>query len=198
MSKYKYKYSPGILEGLYYMIVTVDDKNEKLFEEMGKNGYRLVEFNWLRGWKFEQAPPGEYTYSIDINDDTDPSWVTRSPQMKSSWVEYEEIFVSGGWEYVCSKSGCHIFRAPKGTRPIYTDNDGLAEKYAKQRTTYIWQLFVNLLGGIFCIALIWYNSLHEYIWGAFGGLGAFCLFMAGITGCKALNKHHKIKSLRRR
>lgn len=45
--------------------------------------------------------------------------------------EYVEMFELGGWEYVCSQYNMHIFKAPAGTKPIYSDNETKKEKYIR-------------------------------------------------------------------
>ena len=189
MGKYKYKGIPGIFEWLFYTSGgTVDDKKEKQFEEMEKEGYRLVDFHALRGWQFEQAAPRNYIYSFDVNRDVHPNLTHR----KSEWMEYNGIFAGAGWEYVCSKGDCHIFRAPSGTPPIYSDNEGLAAKYSQQRRMYIWQIFANVVFGIFFIYVSFLPDVtYNHI---FGGLGVFFMVSAVIIGRKALAKNRNMRA----
>lgn len=85
-----------------------------------------------KGWLLESFAPFGYTlrkgeaqnliYSVDYQMDAD--------------ADYFALFEEAGWKKVCSAGGegaFHIFSAPPGTRPIYTDQDSLIERYERER-----------------------------------------------------------------
>jgi len=92
-----------------------------MFEKMSGQGY-LLKKRFPFAWQFVSSEPGEYSFSADY------SWFVRVSEFET----YKEIFASAGWEYMCSYDYHHIFRAPKGTKPIYTDTDTLASKFKRK------------------------------------------------------------------
>ena len=125
MGKHKYKFGYGFANGLD----SSEQRAIKLFEEMALQGYRL-EKRYPFFWRFAPAEPGEYSFSVDF------AWIASTAEFEA----YKEIFAGGGWEYVCTCDGQFIFRAPKGTRPIYTDKDALLCKYKRKIIINIVQL----------------------------------------------------------
>ncbi|WHT48606.1 DUF2812 domain-containing protein [Sporosarcina thermotolerans] len=45
--------------------------------------------------------------------------------------EYFEMFAYAGWTHVCSDYNMHIFKANKGTTPIYSDTESSKEKIVR-------------------------------------------------------------------
>ena len=152
MMKHKYKYGNGLA---YY-----EGKDVAMLEEMAAKGYAFVKVNGLGFYKFRKAQPEECMYSIDFAD------VSKK---NKDFQQYVEIFEAGGWEYVTSMENIHYFKAPKGTKPIYTDGGSMAEKYDNMRKICVRSLVV---GGIFtaiCIAL--YAVLQWYFLIPLAGVG---------------------------
>ncbi|MCY8068388.1 DUF2812 domain-containing protein [Bacillus haynesii] len=111
MKQIKYMMS----EGLAFS----EEKDMKKLSEMASKGWMLDSFAFM-GYKLKKGEPKNVTYSIDYQDiDED------------SFEGYIEMFVAAGWEHVCSRHRMHVFAAPPGTSPIYTDRSTLIEKYKR-------------------------------------------------------------------
>src|SRR5699024_10976083 len=82
-------------------------------------GWHLKKLSFL-GYRLEKGIPEDVIYTIDyrlLDEDDAP--------------EYFEMFSLTGWEHVCSDYNMHIFKAPKGTKPIYSDVDTTKDKYSR-------------------------------------------------------------------
>lgn len=85
--------------------------------EYAKKGW-ILEKTQFTGYQLKKEKPQNLIYSIGIED---------SPN-----EEYFRLFKESGWTHVCSNGHMHFFKAPLGTTPIYTDQEGLIEKYKIQ------------------------------------------------------------------
>ena len=93
-----------------------------MFEEMALQGYHLDKRLPFM-WRFYVAEPVEYSYSADYY------WIARPSEFEA----YKTLFANAGWSYICSDyEGHHIFRAHKGTTPIYTDKDTLSAMFKRK------------------------------------------------------------------
>lgn len=93
-------------------------------ENLRKNslkGWHLKKFSFL-GYQLEKGEPDDVIYAIDYH------LLEEEEQL-----EYFHMFELTGWEHVCSEHDMHIFKAPHGTMPIYTDSDTTKEKYRRLR-----------------------------------------------------------------
>jgi hypothetical protein len=105
-----------------------------MFEEMAQQGYLLVKRSPF-AWKFTLSESADYSFSLDC------FWFIKT----SEFEEYKAIFSSAGWEYVCSHDCQHIFYAPKGTKPIYTDNETLSAKFKRK---FAFNIFLAICSSI--------------------------------------------------
>lgn len=126
------------------------DKLSKLSEE----GWMLERFS-LFGFGFivRKGAAHKRTYCLDIQ---------HVPQKNEK--EYRDIFVEGGWNYVCSAGDMHIFAAEPGTGPIHTDRTTLYEKYSKiARTSKIFALVMTLLTLLTCALMYLSDKIWNHI-----------------------------------
>ncbi|MFF2481079.1 DUF2812 domain-containing protein [Paenibacillus sp. NPDC058071] len=82
-----------------------------------------------KGWVLESFAPFGY-------------WLRKSEALEVVYEvdycekpdeEYYAIFEAAGWTHVCSAGeSFHIFRAPTGTQPIYTDKASVIERYERE------------------------------------------------------------------
>ncbi|MBW7475450.1 DUF2812 domain-containing protein [Paenibacillus oenotherae] len=85
---------------------------------------RLAAKGWLLesfasfGYYVRRGEPQQLVYSVDYNK-------VEHDELR----DYVELFEASGWTKVCSQERIHIFSAPAGTKPIYTDSDTKSEKY---------------------------------------------------------------------
>lgn len=94
-----------------------EGKEMETLSKESKEGWLLYKFGIL-GYKLKKAAPQKLQYSIDYRSNADE--------------EYFSYFKEAGWTHACSiGNAAHIFSAPEGTAPIYTDNTE-SEKYISQ------------------------------------------------------------------
>ncbi|HCX65598.1 MAG TPA: DUF2812 domain-containing protein [Eubacteriaceae bacterium] len=69
----------------------------------------------ILSYRLLKGSPEDLEFSVDYQTEVDQ--------------DYFQLFESAGWKHVCSISGeIHIFSAPEGTKPIYTDTSTELEK----------------------------------------------------------------------
>ena len=118
MGKYRYRFGYSFANG----IESYEQRALKMFEEMALQGYRL-EKRLPFIWRFGIAEPEKHSFSADYY------WIAKPSEFEA----YKGLFANAGWNYVCSDfDGHHIFAAPKGTKPIYTDKDTLSAKFKRR------------------------------------------------------------------
>lgn len=84
-----------------------------------KKGWALESFAPL-GYKLRRSDPQNIIYSIDYQKGADD--------------EYFEFFEAAEWKHVCSIGNeIHVFSAPEGTKPIYSDKSTEIEKYEREK-----------------------------------------------------------------
>ncbi|MEH7253686.1 DUF2812 domain-containing protein [Neobacillus niacini] len=111
MRKVKYIPSGGLA---FY-----EEKEMKKLAKYAKEGWILEKFAGL-GYKLRKEESKDIEYSLDYQKEADD--------------EYFTFFEAAGWSHVCSAGNeIHIFSAPTGTKPIYTDKPTTVEKYEREK-----------------------------------------------------------------
>lgn len=108
----KVKYIPN--NGLAFY----EEKEMKKLAEYAKEGWILEKFAGLT-YKLRKGESQDIEYSLDYQKNADE--------------EYFALFEAAGWSHVCSSDEIHIFKAPRGTKPIYTDRPTIIEKYEREK-----------------------------------------------------------------
>ncbi|HZG73628.1 MAG TPA: DUF2812 domain-containing protein, partial [Chondromyces sp.] len=86
-----------------------EEKEMKKLADYAKQGWILEGFAGL-GYKLKKSEPQNIVYSLDYQQEADQ--------------EYFSYFETAGWSHVCSAGKeIHIFSAPAGTEPIYSDRE---------------------------------------------------------------------------
>lgn len=116
-----------------------EHKDMKKLSRWAAKGWHLESFA-LFGYRLRKGDPKQVTYCVDYND-------VKADDME----EYEELFEAGGWARVCSSGNIHIFAAPEGTKPIYTDKETNYEKYRKAARSIAPLLVVPLITALLII-----------------------------------------------
>lgn len=93
-----------------------EEKDMKKLSKLAKEGWILDSFKNL-SYKLKKSEPQDLIYCVDYNDN------------KEDLDAYFDIFEDSEWEHVCSMECYHFFKAPSGTKPIYTDEETLSSKY---------------------------------------------------------------------
>jgi hypothetical protein len=104
-------------------------KDLKQLKKFAAEGWLVKRYKGM-GYELEQGEPEEVDYSIDIHH------LARDEE-----DEYFSMFEFAGWAHVCSSYDTHLFKAPVGTKPIYSDSKTKAEKLLrlqKSITPAIW------------------------------------------------------------
>ncbi|QTD40303.1 DUF2812 domain-containing protein [Sporosarcina sp. Te-1] len=111
MTRTKYIYSGG-------WAFTEQQDMDRL-REHAREGW-LLDHVQFAGYVLRKGEPQDLEYSLDYQKHADE--------------EYFSIFEMSGWTHVCSVGNeTHIFSAPAGTVPIYTDKMTTVEKYKRQK-----------------------------------------------------------------
>lgn len=88
---------------------------EKL-SRYAKEGWILEGISRVSFYKLRQDKPQDIEYSLDYQEE--------------ATKEYFDLFTEAGWTHVVSIGNLmHIFSAPAGTKPIYTERTSEVEKY---------------------------------------------------------------------
>lgn len=120
----------------------------QMLSEYASKGWILCKFGFL-GYKLKKAKSEQLQYSLDYRNSPDK--------------EYFLYFEEAGWHHVCSIGNTlHIFSAPEGTKPIYTDSVTESEKYIIQYESIKKVAIPSLLCSILLIALV-LIAKHNYI-----------------------------------
>ncbi len=107
----KYKYLPNM--GLAF-----NEKGEmKKLEDQSLKGWHFKKFSCFGFlYKLQEGPKSNNIYSIDYNYNPDK--------------EYYSYFAHSGWDHITSYSNAiHVFTAPHGTKPIYSNSNDETIKY---------------------------------------------------------------------
>ena len=101
-----------------------EEREMKKLSKMAAKGWLLESFAFA-GFTLRRGEPQELIYCLDVQ--------TLSADEKE---EYDETFRAGGWQPVCSVENMHIFSAAPGTKPIYSDQNSLQEKYIRANVMF--------------------------------------------------------------
>lgn len=93
----------------------------KVLKKFAAKGWIVKRHKGL-GYELEKGGPELVDYGIDIRNLAD-----------GDKDEYFAMFEFAGWEHVSSSYDTHLFKAPVGTTPIYSDNTSKAEKLLRLR-----------------------------------------------------------------
>ncbi|WP_017728792.1 DUF2812 domain-containing protein [Halalkalibacterium ligniniphilum] len=106
-----------------------EEKDMEKLRRFSLKGWHVSDFKFM-GYTLEKGESSDYIYSVDY----------RSFK-EDEEEEYFDFFSSSGWSHIASEGYIHLFRAPPGTKPIYSDRDTSVEKYE------------NLIGSMKCLAI---------------------------------------------
>ena len=132
-----------------------EEKDIQMCEEFAASGYRLSSV-FFGLYKFERALPEECDFSVDFTD------IKASD---ADFGEYLASFAKAGWQYTCSCSSLHFFRAPKGNAPMFSNNADLSRKYVKMRNLSTWCVIAGIftaLGSFLFSRIFPYPIYHMF------------------------------------
>ncbi|MCM3767045.1 DUF2812 domain-containing protein [Neobacillus niacini] len=175
MKKVKYVPSGGLA---FY-----EEKEMLKLGKYAKEGWILEKFAGL-GYSLRKGEPQDIQYSLDYQKDADE--------------EYFAIFEAAGWSHVCSEGNeIHIFSAPTGTKPIYTDKPTIVEKYEREKK----QMGKTALPFFISTVVFWLLSFLTN-WGMvpkilFQVMGLISLVILVFPGLPYLSYQYKLLKLRK-
>ena len=119
MTKTKYVVSGGIAFS--------EKKDLQVLKKFAAEGWIVKRYKRM-GYELENRSPELVDYSIDIRN------LAYEDEDKD---EYFAMFEFAGWEHVCSRYDTHLFKAPVGTTPIYSDTSSKADKLLRMRKSVV-------------------------------------------------------------
>ncbi|NRD78280.1 DUF2812 domain-containing protein [Bacillus sp. BRMEA1] len=110
MKKTKFVFSGGL--------AFTEEEDMKKLSEYAEKGWLLESFVPF-GYKLRKGSPQNLVYNFDYQRIIDD--------------EYLAFFEAAKWSHVCSIGNhIHVFCAPEGTEPIYSDDTTIIEKYNRE------------------------------------------------------------------
>ncbi|ALC89270.1 hypothetical protein AM500_05325 [Bacillus sp. FJAT-18017] len=153
-----------------------EEKDMEKLGELAQEGWIFDKFYFL-GYKLKKSSPQDLQYAIDYR--------------KGADQDYFAYFEEAGWKHEGSSGDyIHLFSAPKGTAPIYTDKPSILEKYENEKKSMGKAALITLLINI-CIVVAYnfvasleiFNSNEMIIKSVFALLqlvGVICLVFTGL------------------
>ena len=166
-------------------LVDTENKNRKTYITT-KKGWFLYKFGFL-GYKLEKGKPQDIQYSLDYTNEADE--------------EYYSYFEAAGWLHVCSIGNkIHIFSAPEGTKPIYTDKTTNIEKYENQYSQMEKVALPSLILFILSFSLSMLAK-YSYIPRTLGNISIILMFISLVatifSGLPCISYYFKVKRLKK-
>lgn len=178
MKKVKYVPSGGL--------AFFEEKEMKKLSKYAKKGWILESFAGL-GYKLRKGEHQIIEYSLDYQKEVDD--------------EYFAYFEEAGWSHVCSAGDeIHIFRAPTGTKPIYSDKPTTIEKYEREKRRMgkvAFPFFIFTIIFMFLSVLSNYGWLSENIGNLFELLGIVSLIILIFPGIPYISYRYKLNKLQK-
>ncbi|OCA87779.1 hypothetical protein A8F94_08010 [Bacillus sp. FJAT-27225] len=168
MAKTKYVASGGL--------AFEEEKDMEKLENLARKGWTFDKFYFL-GYKLKKSSPQDLQYAIDYRKEADQ--------------DYFAYFAEAGWRHEGSSGDyIHLFSAPKGTAPIYTDKPSILEKYENEKSSMGKAALITLLINI-CIAAVYsfvitldffhtYESTIKIVFAIVQLLAVICLVFTGL------------------
>lgn len=178
MKKIKYVPSGGL--------AFFEEKDMKKLSNYAKEGWILESFAGI-GYKLRKGEPRNIEYSLDYQKEVDD--------------EYFTFFEEAGWSHVCSVGNeIHLFSAPTGTKPIYSDKPTTIEKYErekKQMGKAALPFFTSTVVFMFFSSLSKYGWLSENTGNFFELLGMVSLIILIFPGLPYISYQFRLNKLRK-
>ncbi|MEC2076215.1 DUF2812 domain-containing protein [Metabacillus fastidiosus] len=159
-----------------------EEKEMKKLSKLAKEGWVLEGFAFL-GYKLRKIESCNIDYSVDYQKNPDDDYFT--------------YFEAAGWSHVCSSGKeIHIFSAPAGTKPIYSDQETTIEKYEREKKSFGKYTLCFFISTVFLFLLA---NLSGYGWLG-TALKIVCMFSSiGLvfTGMPYIGFSLKLNNLKR-
>lgn len=103
------------------------------------------------GWIFEKVAFLGFAYKLKKRESLNIEYTLDF--QKDADDEYFTLFQDAGWTHVYSLVHLHIFHAPAGTKPIYTDKQTAAEKFERLKKDSGIVAFISLVAFLLTLGL---------------------------------------------
>jgi hypothetical protein len=167
-----------------------EEKDMEKLAGFARKGWVFERFSFM-GYKLKKSTPVELQYALDYRKDADE--------------DYFCYFEEAGWKHEgTSGNYIHLFSAPKGIAPIYTDQASILEKYQIEKKwmgkAALWMLVLNI-----AIAAVFYSlttasfyqandTAIKVTFAVLQVLGLICLIF---TGLPFLGYMYRVKKWRK-
>jgi hypothetical protein len=119
-----------------------EEKDMEKLEKLARKGWVFDRFYFM-GYKLKKSAPKDVQYAIDYRKGTDS--------------DYFAYFEEAGWKQEATSGDyIHLFSAPKGVAPIYTDKTSILEKYESEKKSMGKAAFIALLINIVILAFFYF------------------------------------------
>lgn len=152
--------------------------------DYAKKGWLLDRWA-LFGYTLKKGKAQELQYSLDFQENADD--------------EYFLLFKEAGWQHVCSTGhAMHIFSAPSGTKPIYSDVETIIDRYKREKHS-VGKAALSILVAMVFLLLFDVMSLYGWIPEAVGTISEILLAISTVIlvfpGLPYLAYQRKLKKL---
>ncbi|WP_154991994.1 DUF2812 domain-containing protein [Priestia megaterium] len=152
--------------------------------DYAKKGWLLDRMVFF-GYVLKKGEPQDLIYSLDFQKHADD--------------EYFMLFEEAGWQHVCTTGhATHIFSAPRGTKPIYSDIETIIDKYKREKH-FVGKAALSILVAMVFLLLFDVMSLYGWLPEAVGTISEILLAISTVIlvfpGLPYLAYQRKLKKL---
>ncbi|KRD99332.1 hypothetical protein ASE46_13695 [Bacillus sp. Root239] len=152
--------------------------------DYAKKGWLLDRMVFF-GYSLKKEEPQDLIYSLDFQKHADD--------------EYFMLFEETGWQHVCTTGhATHIFSAPRGTKPIYSDIETIIDKYKREKH-FVGKAALSILVAMVFLLLFDVMSLYGWLPEAVGTISEILLAISTVIlvfpGLPYLAYQRKLKKL---
>ena len=167
-----------------------EEKDMRKLADYARKGWVFEKFSFM-GYKLEKSSPVELQYALDYRKEADE--------------DYFAYFDEAGWKHEGTSGGyIHLFSAPKGIAPIYTDKSTILEKYQNEKKwmgkAALLMLLVNIALAVafyFVTSGAYYQANDTTITITFAILQVLGLICLIFTGLPYLGYVHRVRKWRK-
>jgi hypothetical protein len=161
-----------------------EETDMKKLERLAREGWAFDRFSFM-GFKLKKTEPQEIQYAMDYR--------------KGADSDYFAFFEEAGWRHEGSFGEyIHLFSAPIGMAPIFTEKVSILEKYQMEKKSMGKAALVSLLFNIaVAVVLFFLQDANELIKSGFVILQGLTLIGLVFTGLPFLGYLYKVRKWKR-
>lgn len=170
----KYRYCSGL--------AISPNRDMKMLSKMSAKGWHLSGMKGIR-YCFEEGEPKEYIYNLNMENEVNEDMLS--------------IYKESGWEPIVLEEGYQIYRAEKGTTPIFSDNETKIEVLSGSKKVYgIWAAgFLLVMIVVIALSAVFRNN--EIVRDILLWISVVCWIPLVFTGLPYLGLRKQIKDLQK-